>query len=35
MDGMRGVIMKDNDWIWLTYNDEWDVIENDVDVDEF
>ena len=34
MDGMGGVIMKDKDWIWLMYDDEWDAIENDVDVDE-
>ena len=34
MDGMGGVTMKDKDWIWLMYDDEWDAIENDVDVDE-
>ena len=34
MDGMGGVIMKDKDWIWLIYDDEWNAIENDVEVDE-
>ena len=36
IDGRNGRcdIMKDKDWICLMYDDEWDAIENDVDVDE-